>query len=154
LVHSGLDVHYVVIGIGEVRDYLAALAAELAVQGRVHLLGHVTPEELPRWYCAADLFAMPNREIDGDTEGFGMVFVEAAACGTTALAGEAGGTGAAVLHEQTGLRVDGADGDAVARALTRLLGDDGLRQRMAAAARERAKSEMGWERVAMKTGRL
>jgi phosphatidylinositol alpha-1,6-mannosyltransferase len=151
LVQSGLDVHYVAIGIGEDRDYLAALAAELAVQSRVHLLGHVAPEDLPRWYCAADLFAMPNREIDGDTEGFGMVFVEAAACGTTALAGEAGGTGAAVLHEETGLRVNGADGAAVARALERLLDDDALRRRLAAAARARAEADLGWERVAAKT---
>ncbi len=56
---------------------------------------------------ACDVFAMPNREINGDNEGFGMVFIEAAACGKPSLAGEAGGTGSAVLHEQTGLRVDG-----------------------------------------------
>ncbi len=145
---QGLDVHYAIIGIGEDRDYLLGLATELDVQERVHLLGHVSPDDLPRWYCAADLFAMPNREIDGDTEGFGMVFIEAAACGTTALAGEAGGTGAAVLHEQTGLRVDGADSDAVSQALARLLSDDDLRQRLADAAKARAHRELGWESVA------
>jgi phosphatidylinositol alpha-1,6-mannosyltransferase len=121
---------------------------------RVHLLGHVGPADLPRWYCAADLFAMPNREIDGDTEGFGMVFVEAAACGTTSLAGQAGGTGAAVLHEETGLRVDGDDQEAVMHALARLLGDDELRQRLARAARLRAESELSWERVAERTAVL
>jgi len=114
----------------------------------------VAPDDLPRWYCAADLFAMPNREIDGDTEGFGMVFVEAAACGTTALAGDAGGTGAAVLHEKTGLRVDGADSESVTRALARLLSDDDLRQRLAEAAMARVHTQLGWERVAEKTANL
>ena len=53
------------------------------------------------------MFAMPNRDIDGDNEGFGMVFIEAAACGKPSLAGDAGGTGSAVLDEKTGLRIDG-----------------------------------------------
>ena len=154
LLRSGVDVHYAVIGIGEDHAHLRQLATEQGVAERVHLLGHVEPADLPRWYCAADLLAMPNREIDGDTEGFGMVFVEAAACGTTSLAGQAGGTGAAVLHEETGLRVDGDDQEAVMHALDRLLGDDELRQRLARAARLRAESELSWERVAERTAAL
>ena len=147
LLKKGLDVHYAICGIGEDRDYLLSLVAEYGIKERVHLLGHVPPEDLPRWYCAADLFAMPNREIDGDTEGFGMVFVEAAACGTTAVAGEAGGTGAAVLHEQTGLRVNGQEVGSVASAMAKILDDDHLRQRLAEAAMERAHRELGWEQV-------
>jgi phosphatidylinositol alpha-1,6-mannosyltransferase len=154
LVREGMDVHYAIIGIGEDREYLWSLAQEQGVAERVHLLGHVEPGDLPRWYCAAELFAMPNREINGDTEGFGMVFVEAAACGTTSLAGQAGGTGAAVLDEVTGLRVDGTNTGAVARALERLLGDDALRSRLAQAARLRAERELAWERVAEKTAIL
>jgi phosphatidyl-myo-inositol dimannoside synthase len=154
LLDEGLDVHYAIIGIGEDHHYLQQLAAEQGVAGRVHLLGHVDPADLPRWYCAADLLAMPNREIDGDTEGFGMVFVEAAACGTPSLAGLAGGTGAAVLDGETGLRVEGADLAAVTRALVRLLGDEALRQRLAEAGRRRAEQELAWERVAEKTAVL
>jgi phosphatidylinositol alpha-1,6-mannosyltransferase len=154
LLREGLDVRYAIIGIGEDRDYLQALALERGVAERVLLLGHVESADLPRWYCAADLFAMPNREIDGDTEGFGMVFVEAAACGTPSLAGMAGGTGAAVIDEVTGLRVDGADEDAVTRALARLLGDETLRLRLAEAARLRAETDLAWERVAEKTATL
>jgi phosphatidyl-myo-inositol dimannoside synthase len=154
LLREDLDVHYAIIGIGEDRDHLRELAAGQGVAERVHLLGHVEPGDLPRWYCAADLFAMPNREIDGDTEGFGMVFVEAAACGTTSLAGRAGGTGAAVLDEETGLRVEGADTTAVTQALARLLGNDDLRHRLADAGRRRAERELAWERVAGKTAAL
>ncbi|TVR59329.1 MAG: glycosyltransferase family 4 protein [Candidatus Competibacteraceae bacterium] len=151
---QGLAVHYALVGIGEDERYLQQLAQEQGVAGQVHLLGHVAPEELPRWYCAADVFAMPNREIDGDTEGFGMVFVEAAACGTPALAGLAGGTGAAVVDGVTGLRVDGTDEARVAAALTRLLTDEELAARLARQGLERARRELGWERVAERIGAL
>ena len=123
LLQRNLDVHYVLIGIGEDHDYLTTLAAELDVSEHVHLLGHVSPEDLPRWYNACDVFAMPNRDINGDTEGFGMVYLEAAACGKPAIAGMAGGTGNAVIDGTTGLRVDGERLEDVAAALERLLTD-------------------------------
>ena len=86
IVARGIDAHYVVIGSGEDEIHLQELATSKAIQSRVHLLGHVPMDELPRWYNAADVFAMPNRDIDGDTEGFGMVFVEGGAgCVSTAL---------------------------------------------------------------------
>ena len=84
---QGIDAHYAVIGIGEDREHLRGLAAELGVTERVHLLGHVSYEDLPRWYCASDVFAMPNRDIGGDTEGFGLVYLEAAAAGTARRGG-------------------------------------------------------------------
>jgi len=71
LVTEGFDVHYAIVGIGEDKLYLRQLAVEIGVSDRVHLLGHVAMEDLPRWYCAADLFAMPNRTVNNDTEGFG-----------------------------------------------------------------------------------
>ncbi len=120
---QGIDAHYVLIGVGDDGEYLQRLAVELGVSGRVHLLGHVSYEDLPRWYAACDLFAMPNRDIDGDTEGFGLVFLEAASAGKPALAGTAGGTGSAVVDGVTGLRVDGEHLQAITRALARLLGD-------------------------------
>lgn len=84
VLEAGVDVHYAVIGIGEDRDYLAGLVDECGVGGRVHLLGHVPMDDLPRWYNACDLFVLANRDIEGDTEGFGIVYIEAAACGKAA----------------------------------------------------------------------
>jgi phosphatidylinositol alpha-1,6-mannosyltransferase len=147
LVASGVDVHYALIGIGEDRAYLEALARETGMSGRCHLLGHVPTADLPCWYNAADVFAMPNREIAGDNEGFGMVFIEAAACGKAAVAGAAGGTGAAVRDGETGLRVDGASVDAVAEALARILSSPPLAAAMGRRGRERAVREFAWERV-------
>lgn len=151
---EGLDFHYAIIGIGEDADYLADLVKELGLGERVHMLGHVAMEDLPRWYNAADIFAMPNRDINGDTEGFGMVFIEASACGKPVLAGEAGGTGAAVIDHQTGLRVDGASLEAVTQALKRLLTDKNLADQLGAEGLARVRREFSWEAVVDKTKRL
>lgn len=151
LVDNGLDVTYALIGIGEDHDYLLGLAQELGVADRVHLLGHVSPVDLPLWYNACDLFAMPNRAIDGDTEGFGMVFLEAAACGKPAIAGDAGGTGAAVEDGITGFRVNGEDGAKVVDALRRLLSDTALSHRLGQAGHDRANRDFSWTAVTQKT---
>lgn len=151
---QGLDAHYVIIGIGEDEQYLRQLAQKHGVAEQVHLLGHVAMEDLPRWYCAADVFAMPNREINGDTEGFGMVFVEAAACGIPSVAGLAGGAGAAVLNGETGLQIDGSNLDQVTGALQRLLTDNELAKRLARQGLARARRELGWEQIAKQIGRL
>ena len=154
LVQRGAVVHYAVIGIGEDREYLKQLAQQLGVSERVHLIGHVAPEELPRWYNAADIVTMPNREIDGDTEGFGMVYLEAAACGKPTVAGLAGGTGAAVIDGLTGLRIDGSSTEAVVNALDRLLGDATLANELGERGYARALKEFSWRQVAEKTREL
>lgn len=151
LARRGIDARYVLVGIGEDREYLEVLARELGVENRVHLIGHAAPEDLPRWYNACDVFAMPNREINGDTEGFGMVFIEAAACGKAVISGQAGGTGDAVLDGVTGLRVDGADPAAVADALSSLLLDAGILASMGQRGFQRAMQEFAWDKVADKT---
>lgn len=151
LLRQGLKVRYALIGIGEDWDYLSNLARELGVADRVHMLGHVPPDDLPRWYNACDVFAMPNREIDGDTEGFGMVFIEAAACGKPALAGTAGGTGAAVVEGVTGLRVRGEQLESVTSGLVTLLNDAAGAGSIAKKAMQRAHCEFSWHAVARKT---
>ncbi|MEW5943854.1 MAG: glycosyltransferase family 4 protein [Pseudomonadota bacterium] len=147
----GVDAHYAIIGTGEDRAYLGEVATEAAVAERVHFLGHVSQEDLPRWYNACDVFAMPNREIGGDTEGFGMVFIEAAACGKPALAGVAGGTGAAVEHEVTGLRVRGESVADVGDALAKILENGELADRLGRNGRDRVITGFSWDHVAART---
>lgn len=150
----GQPVSYALIGIGEQREDLGRLARSLGIEDAVHFLGHVPLDELPRWYNACDVFVMPNREIDGDTEGFGMVFIEAAACGKPAIAGSAGGTGSAVLDGVTGYRVDGKDVDAVCARLRDLLVDEPKALGLGRQGLERVRTEFVWERVAAKTAML
>jgi phosphatidyl-myo-inositol dimannoside synthase len=148
LLEHGLDVHYAIIGTGEDREYLHALAEEYGISRRVHMLAHQSGEDLPRWYRAANLFVMPNREIDGDTEGFGIVFLEAAATGLPSIAGQAGGTGEAVVDGQTGLRVDGYDVQAVGDALWRLLSDPDYALLLGQQGLKRVRDHYAWNVVA------
>ena len=104
---------------------------------RVHFLGHVSYEDLPRWYNACDLFAMPNRDINGESEGFGLVFLEAAASAKPVVAGTAGGTGSAIINGKTGLIVDGESVAEIATAMGRLLDDPEESSRLGHAARKR-----------------
>lgn len=154
LLAQGADVHYAIVGIGEDEAYLRGLAHEQGVAERVHLLGHVPMDDLPRWYNACDVFVLANREIDGDTEGFGIVFLEAAACGKAAIAGTAGGTGSAVLDGVTGLRVDGRSVEDLGAVLRALLLEPERAARLAEAACTRARESLSWQAVAARTGAL
>jgi len=139
--------HYAVVGIGEDHDHLRELAKELGVPERVHLLGHVSVSELPRWYNAADIFVMPNREIEGDVEGFGMVFIESSASGTPVVAGSSGGTSSSVCDGVSGFRIDGNSVEAIAGAIERLLGQQSLTERIALQGREWVVRNFSWESV-------
>lgn len=146
---EGIPLRYVIAGIGEDADYLDGLIVEHNVQGIVHRISAVSEADLPRWMNTCDVFAMPNRDINGDNEGFGMVFIEAAACGKPSLAGKAGGTGSAVVEKRTGIRVDGESVGEITAALVQLLGKAGLM--MGQNGFRRIAESFTWERVAAKT---
>jgi len=148
LIGQGIAVRYALIGIGEDHDYLINLSREMGVEDRVHLLGHVSPEDLPRWYNACDVFVMPNREINGDTEGFGMVFIEAAACGKPAVAGSAGGASQAVDDSNTGLIVDGEVPRSIVEAIGAIISDAEYANRLGENGYRRVLKEFSWSRVA------
>jgi phosphatidylinositol alpha-1,6-mannosyltransferase len=145
------SVHYVVVGSGDDGARLKRLALENTVADRVHLVGQVCDAQLPEWYAACDVFAMPNRDVDGDTEGFGMVYLEAAACGKCVLAGRDGGTGSAVIDGITGLRVDGHSVDAVADGLRRLLTNRDMAETMGRQGYTRVRQDLTWSAVARRT---
>ena len=151
LVQAGMDVHYAIIGIGEDEAYLRRQTEGVGMIGRVHQLGHVAMEDLPRWYNACDVFVLANREIAGDTEGFGIVFLEAAACGKPAIAGRAGGTGSAVLEGITGLRIDGDSAPDLHQALCALLSDPARSAELGRAGLERVRTSLSWNAVAERT---
>ncbi|MGH7042071.1 MAG: glycosyltransferase family 4 protein [Acetobacteraceae bacterium] len=127
------DCRYLVVGDGAFRERLGAIAAEEGVAERVVFTGQVAEEELVDHYRLGDVFVMPNRELaNGDTEGFGLVFLEANACGLAVVAGCAGGSPDAVSDGVNGLVVDGRDVTAIGGALQRLRTDGALRAALAA----------------------
>ncbi len=119
----------------------------------VRMLGPLAEADLPSVYGAADVFAMVCRDRRvGLEEGFGIVFLEAAACGVAQVAGASGGVGDAVDHGRTGLLVDRPeDPGCVAVALAALLDDPGRRAAMGRAARQRAVDDFDYDFLA---GRL
>ena len=89
------------------------------LEEHVRYAGFIEDAELPTYYSAADLFVMPSMylEQEGNVEGFGIVFIEAAACGTPSLGGNTGGMADAIEHGETGYVVDGADTKDIQRTL-------------------------------------
>lgn len=115
---------HVVAGDGDDRVRLEKRAGELAVDpAAVRFLGFVPEQELPDLYRLADLFVMPSIQ-----EGFGIVFLEAAACGLRVVGGRGGGSADAVPDERIGILVDPANETALLGAITRLLGLGGAEQ--------------------------
>jgi phosphatidyl-myo-inositol dimannoside synthase len=134
------DVEWVVIGDGPLRPELEELARSHGIADCVRFLGTVSDEQRNSWLQKADVVAMPSRLPGGDLagEGFGMVYLEAAAYGKPVVAGNVAGAVDAVSDGETGLLVDPTDAHAVGEAVTRLLLDRELARRLGAAGAERA----------------
>lgn len=146
-VHPDLEV--LIGGTGRDQARLAALVAETAAP--VRMLGRVDDRDLPGLYGAADVFAMDcrNRWLGLEQEGFGIVFLEAAACGVPQVAGRSGGAAEAVVHGETGLVVEDPTSVAeLAAALQALVVDPGRRRAMGAVARRRAEEQFSYDALA------
>jgi phosphatidylinositol alpha-1,6-mannosyltransferase len=142
------DYRLKIAGTGPQLDELKAQVAALKLKGSVDFLGPVDDAALVQCYRGCRLFALPNRTLaDGDTEGFGLVFLEANGCGKPVVGGRAGGTTDAIRDGETGLLIDGQDVDAIAGAIEWLLTDDDFYDRCAQEAIEQART-FTWERTA------
>lgn len=140
------DLVYLIVGGGTYRPALEALVEKHDLGRTVVFAGAVPDYELTEHYSLGDVFIMANREMpDGDTEGFGLVFLEANACGLPVIAGKAGGSVDAVTDMVNGLVVDGDDTGEIARAIIRMFGDDALRENLRVSGAEVALAS-GWER--------
>jgi phosphatidyl-myo-inositol dimannoside synthase len=132
------DLVVAIAGDGRELGHLRRLAARSTV--RVEVLGRVSQEDRAALLGAADVFVMAcrNRWLGLEQEGFGIVFLEAAAAGVPQVAGDSGGASEAVVDGETGLVVaDPGDPGAVAEVLRSLLADPNRRRRMGRAARSR-----------------
>lgn len=138
----------VIAGSGPEEAALKARAAASGVSNRIDFTGGIDDARLTGLYRSCTFFAMPNRTLaDGDTEGFGLIFLEANACGKAVIGGRAGGAIDAIVDGETGLLIDGSNAGAIAAALRRLLGDEAFRERLAAGGLAHARRH-GWERSA------
>ena len=147
------DLVLAIAGGGRDAERLQGLAESL--KAPVRFLGRVNNDDLPRLYGSADVYTMLCRNRWGglEQEGFGIVFLEAAACGVPQVAGHSGGAAEAVADGETGFVIGEAnDPREVATAIERLLDDPDLRARMGAAGRERVVREFSYDVLARKLG--
>ena len=136
---------YLVIGDGPDRDRLQTLAAAAGVADSVTFTGALPDNDIVSAFAASEFFLLPTRSEGDDVEGFGLVFLEAAAAGLPSIAGRGGGVSEAVVDEVTGFLVDPRDTSAITAAVLTLLQDTALRSRMGSAARTRVYEQFQWK---------
>jgi len=149
LASRGLDVQVVIGGAGAEREALEALRAELGLGERVTFLGRVPDDRLPDLLRAADLFVLPTRSM----EGFGMVTIEALACGTPVVATDTGGTPEILAPIDPAL-LAAPNPDAMASAIERLLRDATLRRELGARGAESVRARYAWPTVVANVDRV
>jgi phosphatidyl-myo-inositol dimannoside synthase len=138
---------YSIVGEGWEHTYLERLADELGVRDRVEFRGVPTDLELVTCYQQCDLFALPNRQVGWDIEGFGIVLLEAQACGKPVITGSSGGTCEAIGPGETGLVIPCETVEPVVSAVCNMLEHPDRGVHMGTRGRERMVSQFDWRVV-------
>jgi phosphatidyl-myo-inositol dimannoside synthase len=100
------DLLYAIIGDGEQKTFLQSLVIKLNLQNHVRFMDEISDQQMIQCYQQCDIFVLPNRTVGNDIEGFGIVLVEAQACGKPVIAGDSGGTSETMLVNESGYIVD------------------------------------------------
>ena len=138
----------VVVGDGPEMATLVALASELGVAGRVEFVGRVSDERLRQEYALASMFVLPAIvDARGDTEGLGVVLLEAMNSRIPVIASDAGGIVDIVEHEKTGLLVPPGDVFALAGAIRRLASDGPKAKALGEAGYRRLVERFSWDSI-------
>lgn len=137
---------YVIIGDGKERETLQNLVNRLSLQGSVMFLEQADDDLVRQCYQQADLFVLPNRSIGTDIEGFGMVLVEAGACGIPVCAGKSGGTSETMIDGKTGFLLDCSSPETLERELSKVLIRPDLRS-IGSVAADYCRTTFGWPRL-------
>jgi len=135
-------------GSGPEKESLEQCAAGLGLRDGVRFLGRIEDAELVAHYSLADVFALPSLSLPRDIEGFGIVFLEAGACGVAAVGSLAGGIPDAVEDGVTGLLVPPEDTQKLKEALVELLKNRARAREMGQRARARIENGFTWTHAA------
>lgn len=138
----------VVVGDGPERPALQVQVQQLGLSGSVVFAGSVSNRQLPPYYGAADVFVLPSIvDRKGDTEGLGVVLLEAIAAGCPVVASNVGGIPDIIIDGKTGILVEQKNAGELSAAIVRLLGSSGLREKLSAAAMSRVAKSYSWGKV-------
>ncbi|MCA9994138.1 MAG: glycosyltransferase family 4 protein [Anaerolineales bacterium] len=144
--HSNLL--YIVIGDGPNRSHLEQLIEKRQLTQHVTFMGKVSDSDLPKYYHSADIFVMPNRDIQGDVEGFGIVFLEAGAAGLPTIGGKSGGVIDAIADNVTGFLVDPENINEIACTMDQILSNPDIGYQLGQNASQHVKDNFAWEKTA------
>lgn len=136
------NLRYFISGEGPDRLYLEELAKD---NPNIKFLGKISDEEKEAWLEICDFFAMPSRNIEGDFEGFGIVYMEAAMHHKPVIAGESGGVKDAVQGGITGILVNPERDDQILNSIIQLATKEDTRKQLGEQAYTRAKNDFRWE---------
>jgi phosphatidylinositol alpha-1,6-mannosyltransferase len=141
---------YLIVGKGREEERLREIVSKKELKNNVIFVGYVENDRLPDYYNLCDIFILPNRiteksELKGDYEGFGIVFLEASACGKPVIGGKSGGTFDAIKENITGYLVNPLLPSEIASAIKKLLSDHALREKMGKSGRDWVVKNFDWE---------
>lgn len=143
------NLHYIIIGDGPEKPYLENIIHQLGLSNNVRIISGVNDEEKNYWLASCDIFIMPARNINGDYEGFGIVYLEAGLFSKPVIAGLSGGVSEAVQSGINGLVVNEEDVASIAQAILTLYNDKELRGRLGQAG-HRQSLEQSWSKQVAK----
>ncbi len=133
---------YIIGGQGRYEDKLQEMVKEFHVETEVIFVKNLSNDEVIKFYKSCDVFVMPSRTLrQEDTEGFGVVFLEANACGKPVIGGRSGGIPEAVAEGYSGLLVDPLKVDEIAKAVISLLKDKEYALRLGAQGKKRVQEQ-------------
>lgn len=141
---------YLIVGDGPELNSLKSLVSRENLNNQVIFLTDIDDYDLKGYYQISDIFIMPAQNLNGDVEGFGLVYLEAAENKVPVIAGNTGGSNEAVINQQTGLLVDPDNIEEIKQAITLLLDDRQLRDKLVEQAYLRCQKEFNWEKQADK----
>lgn len=144
------DVLYCIVGAGEFEAALREKVREGGLEGYVKFMGRLPDEDLRMLYNVCEFSMMPSREVhaDGHIEGFGIVFLEANACGKPGIGGNSGGVPEALAHGVSGYLVDPSTHEELQARMLEMLENPEETRRLGNRAREWVRETFSWERYA------
>lgn len=139
-----------IVGVGDLTDELKKLASESATPNSAEIIftGKLSPEALANEYKSANVFTLPAIvDSKGDTEGLGVVLIEAMELGLPIVASNVGGIPDVVIDGETGILVPEKDPEALANAYKRLAAEPGLIKQLLAGAQKRINECFTWDGI-------
>jgi glycosyltransferase involved in cell wall biosynthesis len=150
-----MDAELTIVGTGVLLDKLIAQAKDAGLSSSIKFLTDIGNEELAKIYLSSSVFMLPAIvDSKGDTEGLGVVLIEAMTFGLPVVASNVGGIPDVVLDEKTGVLVPEKDPQAIKDALLRVLRDESLQERLTAEAKRHIEESFSWPAVTAKLDNL